>query len=177
MWKSAGELLAFPSCSYSRDFFSYLFLSVARQDLHMFGGVLRQAMQMSGEGGNSEYYVLGQTKSQIPRIIWDAGISGGHLIQSLTQADLTRSGCSGPCPAESWMSPRIVISLTSLDPWSNIWLPSWWKCSLLISNQNFLCSKLCLLPLLLQQRTFKKSLAFFAVPFTEVAEDSSKISP
>lgn len=69
MRKSAGEPLAFPSCSYSRDFLSYLFLGVARQELHIFGGVLKHMMQMSGERGNSECYISGQTKSHNLRII------------------------------------------------------------------------------------------------------------
>lgn len=68
MRKSAGKPVAFPSCSYSRDF-SHLCLGVARQELHLFGGVLRHAMQMSGEGDSSECYRSGQTKSHNPRII------------------------------------------------------------------------------------------------------------
>jgi len=69
MQKPAREPLAPPSCSCSRGFCSYLFLGVARQELHVFGAVFRHMMQMSREGGNSECYISGQTKSHNPRIV------------------------------------------------------------------------------------------------------------
>lgn len=127
-WKSTEEPLAVLSCSYSRDFLSHLLLYVARQEeLHLFRGVLKHMMVCS-KGMVPILSVIAQVKQNYmtTELFKGAGSSGGHHLQPPAQAIPPRSGCTGHCQAESWVPPRMVVALTSLGPWSGIWIPSWW---------------------------------------------------
>lgn len=76
----------------------------------------------------------------------------------LLRACLVGSGCSGLFPAKSWTPPRTEMPQSLHATCSTVRPPSWWKIFLLISNQNFPCCYLHLLPLVLSPCNSEKSL-------------------